>query len=510
MPISSKTEDKIADINLFSFHEGRAGRLIVDPHEAKVELGDEISSRLKLSKDGTKVLWPQPTDDPEDPQNWSDRRKAFQLFIITVTSVVPDFNTAIGWCSRTLFLHLTNFLGWGGLFAVMLMRRYGRLPILFWSQLLALAFLIGATFAPNLSTFAAMRCLTGFFGTVPQVTGLFVVTDMFPFHLQARKLNIWTMGFIVSPFLSPFAFGFLVAHTSWRWAYAIGSLYDLCIVILIFFFMEETMYDRTVEPIPPKPTTGLRYRFETLVGITGVKMAQYRASWGEVALAPLRVVWRPQLLGILVFEAVIFGFGIGINVTNVVFLGSPPFNYSQSAIAGMYGTPIVSVIMGELIGRYLNDWIMNVSVRRNNGVFEAQHRLWACYPAVALNTCGFLVLGAAFQKQLSIGAIIMGWGIAEVGIMIDAYCNDCFPKNQGEISALITLSRILGGFSVAYFQVPWAEKRGAMEAFGVEAAIVIGIFLCVVPFLQIRGTHLRVNFKEALSLCLIPNIYHHS
>ena len=39
--------------------------------EAKVEFGEQVASRLKLSKDGTKVLWPQPTDDPEDPQNVS-------------------------------------------------------------------------------------------------------------------------------------------------------------------------------------------------------------------------------------------------------------------------------------------------------------------------------------------------------------------------------------------------------------------------------------------------------
>jgi hypothetical protein len=56
----------------------------------------------------------------------------------------------------------------------MLMRRYGRLPVLFWSQvrdmlynvlilpyhlqqqLLALGFLIGCTFAPNLKTFAGL------------------------------------------------------------------------------------------------------------------------------------------------------------------------------------------------------------------------------------------------------------------------------------------------------------------------------------------------------------------
>lgn len=41
---------------------------------------------------------------------------------------------------------------------------------------------------------------------------------------------------------------------------------------------------------------------------------------------------------------------------------------------------------------------------------------------------------------------------------------------QGEISALINLARTLGGFAVAYFQVPWAEKYGALQTFGVEAA----------------------------------------
>lgn len=99
------------------------------------------------------------------------------------------------------------------------------------------------------------------------------------------------------------------------------------------------------------------------------------------------------------------------------------------------------------------------------------------------------------ENHLSPGAVVMGWGIAEVAVMIntvavcecsalpslfnanrhrpsgvDAYCNDCFPKNHGEISSLINLTRTLGGFSVAYFQVPWAERHGALQVFGCEAA----------------------------------------
>ena len=34
-----------------------------------VEFGEDIAKTLKLSADGSTVLWPQPSDDPEDPQN---------------------------------------------------------------------------------------------------------------------------------------------------------------------------------------------------------------------------------------------------------------------------------------------------------------------------------------------------------------------------------------------------------------------------------------------------------
>ncbi|KAL5492566.1 hypothetical protein ACEPAI_4013 [Sanghuangporus weigelae] len=505
-----------SEIDLANYYEENAGSLVVDPAEARIEFGENIASRLKLSRDGTKVLWPQPSDDPEDPQNWSDRRKLLHLLIITLAAIVPDFQSGIGTASLFALAEQYNtttgvinnlttnwsifLLGWGGIVAVMIMRRFGRLPVLFWSQLIACGFMVGATLAPTLSTFAAFRCLTAFFGTAPQVTGLFVVTDLYPFHMQARMLNFWTMGFIMSPFLAPFALGFLVARQSWRWAYVIGTIYGAVVTLLIALFMEETLYDRHLKSQPPR-SSGLRYRVETLIGITGARMAKYRQSWSSSILAPLQIIWHPHLFLILLFEAIIFGFGIGINVTNAVFLGSPvPFGYGfgQDAISGCYGTSVVAVIIGELIGRYANEWIMNMAVKRNNGVFEAETRLWACYIAMPLYLCGFLVLGASFQEILSVGALVMGWGIAEVAIMINtvavyAYCNDSYPQYRGEISGLINLTRTLGGFSVAYFQVPWAMKNGALQTLGVEAAIVMALFIFIIPYVQIKGKTLRVR-----------------
>jgi hypothetical protein len=143
------------------------------------------------------------------------------------------------------------------------------------------------------------------------------------------------MGFVISPFLSPFVFGFLVARAKsvspFLHEFFLTVVYTLVgdghmeldrYTAHLFFSLssslgarrksihshhgsrshESRMYDRGVKYLPPRPADGLRYRIETLVGITGSKMATYRATWVEAISAPFKLFWRPHLLGILVFE----------------------------------------------------------------------------------------------------------------------------------------------------------------------------------------------------------------
>jgi hypothetical protein len=147
------------------------------------------------------------------------------------------------------------------------------------------------------------------------------------------------MGFIISPFLSPFAFGFLVARTRSVFPYPGRALLTLGYMSVgdghmgsapctAFWFSSLSsssdvrrklvyprydtlttstrMYDRGVKNHISQPAGSLRYRIETLVGITGVKMAMYSATWYEVVSAPFKLVWRPHLLSIVVFEVPTF------------------------------------------------------------------------------------------------------------------------------------------------------------------------------------------------------------
>jgi len=102
---------------------------------------DSTGRGLKLAKDGSTVLIPQPSDNDEDPLNWSWLRKHKAFFALLLPSLLTDWGMtwgttmfeaqAVTWnmsvpdvarsISGGIFLQ-----GPGGLLAVPLIQRYGR------------------------------------------------------------------------------------------------------------------------------------------------------------------------------------------------------------------------------------------------------------------------------------------------------------------------------------------------------------------------------------------------
>jgi len=43
----------------------------------------------------------------------------------------------------------------------------------------------------------------------------------------------------------------------------------------------------------------------------------------------------------------------------------------------------------------------------------------ACYIGIPLYICGFVLLGATLEKHLSVGLLVLGWGMAIVAMIVD-------------------------------------------------------------------------------------------
>jgi hypothetical protein len=67
----------------------------VDAERSSVEKGSiEVESSLKLDHHGLPLV-PQPSDDPNDPLNWSYTKKYFILIILTALSLFSIFSFAL-------------------------------------------------------------------------------------------------------------------------------------------------------------------------------------------------------------------------------------------------------------------------------------------------------------------------------------------------------------------------------------------------------------------------------
>ena len=191
---------------------------------------------------------------------------------------VPDVANSI---SGAIFMQ-----GPGGLLAVPLVQRYGRLPVLFWSQFLTLVCSIGAYGAKNYAGFTACRTLQGFFGAPPQVIGLSMIHDMFFFHERARKINIWAFTFLIGPYLGPFISGFCAEKLGWRDNFGVLCGFYGFSVLLIILLGDETLYDREKEGQRIR-AGGIMERIYRLTGVAGVRDCAGRPAVWEVTKDPL-------------------------------------------------------------------------------------------------------------------------------------------------------------------------------------------------------------------------------
>ncbi|KAF1808393.1 MFS general substrate transporter [Eremomyces bilateralis CBS 781.70] len=476
------------------------------------ESGRDAERDLKTAKDGKTVLIPQPSNDPEDPLNWSWTKKHAVFLALIPGCLLTDWvitwgatlfeQQAMDWhmkvpdvansISGAIFMQ-----GPGGLLAVPLCQRYGRFPVLFWSQFLTLVCSIGAALAHNYAGFTACRTLQGFFGAPPQVIGLSIIHDMFFFHERARKVNIWAFSFLLGPYLGPFISGFIAEKLWWRDNFAVLCGFYGFSVLTIILLGDETLYDRNAERKPRQK--GILGRLSLLTGVTGFQERDPRPTLWTVLKDIFGLLLRPYLLlptfGFVTFLTM---WTIGIVSTITQFVAPPPYRFSHASVGLLFFAPMIGTLCAELWGHWFNDFLCQRYIRTHGGKYVPENRLWAVYPAWLIGIIGLIVFGQTLQHNLHWIGVAIGWGLncfSTLGTTtaISAYILDVFPQHSALASAWICAFRTVGGFTVVYFQLKWVNLNGPGVAFGCQAAIVAGVVASIVVT-QVFGKKWRAKF----------------
>ncbi|KKY16779.1 putative mfs transporter [Diplodia seriata] len=483
------------------------------------------------------VLVPAPSDDPDDPLNWSPRRKALSSTCMCVYTLVVGIASAAIYSvlepiseATSLTLNDLNagtgylFLlaGWGCLFWQPLALQYGKRPVYLASCLGTMAMCLWGPYTTSNGQWTASKILQGFFGA--------------PIESLGKYLGLYALLLAGSNFFAPIIAGFINDGQGWKWVLYWCAIFCFAGFVFLFFFMEETNYVRHTPGMPVASTTGssedarpeadskaMPSRSTGADVKANADSSAFEARPGIVASKPRKsyvdklkpfqpadlhkpnelkgMIYRP--LAFLTFPVIFYaGFSYGanliwfnvLNATASLILGGT-YGFSASMVGLSYVSPLVGVAIASWYTGVLGDRFVLRQARRNGGVLEAEHRLWLFVPSLLFIPGGLLLWGVGASQGVHWFGCVFAAGVIAltntIGLQLSvAYCIDSYRALSGEAVVTVILVRNTMSFAIGYGITPWVQGMGLRNCF--VTAACVGLAQCATFLLMVRwGKDLR-------------------
>ncbi|KEF55647.1 uncharacterized protein A1O9_08397 [Exophiala aquamarina CBS 119918] len=507
-----------------------------------VDVARQMTSSRHDASHGDIVLIPRPSSDPEDPLNWTYRRKLLAvsmsyLYVLGTGiatslqySVLADITADTGISTADLVQGtgvMFLFFGWCCLIWQPIALTYGRRGVYLITMFLTIPIMVWTAYSNSLGEWYAHRVLIGI--VVSPIESLSEVTcfDLFFAHNRGTYMGIYVFILFGSNFLAPLVAGWFNDAYGWRWTMNLGTIICSVCFVIMFFFMEETIYFRgntfnaleiesqspshesvqakghsssekdtspTADEILPSPKPkSSRSKYNLFRPLPG------RPS----NLDMLRMAYRPLIM-IFKFPTVAWaGFLYGINLAwyNVLngtaspVLTGKPYGWSAAQVGSVYAGPIIGAALASLWSGKVADWMALSLARRNNGIREPEQRLWVLTISGIISAAGLVTWGVGAYNEVHWIGLVFGLGMLTFGCVTGgsiavSYSVDCFKEIAGETMVSIMIIRNTIGFGFSYAITPWWVAQGLQNCFITAAAISIA---CTFSFLAliVYGKRLR-------------------
>lgn len=441
------------------------------------------------------------------------------------------------------------FFGWACLFWQPMALTFGRRGVYLASILLMVPLCVWTAYSETAGEWYAHRILIGFaaspFESLPAVT----VFDLFFAHNRGTYTGAYVFILFGGTFIAPLVAGWFNDAYGWRWTMHFGAIVSAVTFVILFFGLEETMYFRghaAGHRGAPVPVTASDSRSssdnsissgghrksddKTNSALASAGPVLARASSNPTAVnhvSPILLTWdrlkpfrdlpgrptvtdmfrmayRPVLM-IFSFPCTAWaGFLYGINLAwyNVLngtaspILSSPPYNWKAASIGSVYAGPIIGSAFACIWSGVLADKLTLYLARRNNGIREAEQRLWPLAFSCIMTAAGLITWGVGAHHNVHWVGLVFGLGMLTFGVVTGgsiavAYNVDCFKDLAGETTVSIMIIRNTIGFGFNYAITPWYENQGLQNCFITAAFLSIGCTLTFLP-IMVYGKKMRI------------------
>lgn len=279
----------------------------------------------RKTKDGAILVDWYYSDDPENPQNWSNLRRGLVTTLICLYTFVVYMSSAIYTTSESgvmeefgvgkteAALGLSLFvLGYGVgplIFSPLSeLPAIGRNPIYIVTMFIFTIISIPTALVHNYAGLMVLRFLQGFFGSPCLASGGASVGDMYSIMSLPYALIAWVSAAYCGPALGPLFSGFSVPVMGWRWS-LLEIIWAASPVFLVMFaFLPETSTPnillRRAQRLR-RLTGDARFMSQSEIDQRSMKTS---AVVVDALIKPLEITLKdPAVLFVQVYTAIIYG-----------------------------------------------------------------------------------------------------------------------------------------------------------------------------------------------------------
>ncbi|KAI1809346.1 putative MFS transporter [Poronia punctata] len=459
------------------------------------------------------ALFPVPADDPNDPLQWPNFKKTMILIICSFYSFLANA-ALIGpspyiniWAeefdiSQTDASQLVSYpnlaFGFGSLIFVPLYLKIGRRPVLLISLVVFCVGVIASSQCTTYGGLMAARIIHGLGSSVCEALPVQLVNDIFFLHERGERIGYYTVCLCLGTFASLPAGYILAGGYGWQLFFYVEFAFGAALLILAFFFVEETSYDREAAVLGSTPPSNSENDAEKTsdamveqasTNLPGSatpprkSLLETLSLWGRIDHdVPFFLTMTRSFTYFLVPQAlwVIASFGINIGLlalaysyTFPILITSPPYNWTVTN-SGLFA---VAAIVGYALAipfTSSSDRLAAYLTKRNNGIREAEMRLGVMLPAMVIGPAGIILYGFTAEKSLHwalyyVGGVMSYFAAYFYFTFTLAYAVDSYQSNSSEMLIAMNLGKQAISFGFGLKLLTWVMESGYI-------VVVSGIF----------------------------------
>ncbi|KAK6849387.1 hypothetical protein PG995_013220 [Apiospora arundinis] len=487
--------------------------------ESKISETRQSEGPLKVDRHGLPLV-PQPSDNKDDPLNWSKALKLGILLQASLLTLMGIMGAAIinpAFVPLAAAFHITpveasyELTVWTifgavvPLLLVPLANVYGRRPFYVLGNLLAAVTNLAAGHCTTWSGILATRALNGIGAGCATSLGPATVVDLFFLHERGLYMGAYTFCVTNAAHFAPWPAASL--PRTWVGANAsrsrdtdkvTQSYIQFGLFVITYFCFPETLYSRKVQDAPAEsnksavPSYVDLLFFRTRGRQTGGRKVTLSSFAAPFVMMRYLCVMIPAVYYMTAFA---YGSLLFAVTGSVVFRGLYGFNTAQTGM--IISIPLViGCILGECSAGWFTDWLVYRAARKDGGVRRPEPRLDALWLAL-LVPIGTIIQGVCISHANStgwaanaVGMAIASFGLQVAGTVTYTYCTDCYKPQAAEISVVLAFIRLVYCALVPFYAVPLAEKIQYQYAWLTFACINI-VFLLPMGFLRLYGERIR-------------------